>query len=922
MMAPMLHSSLESFLLLQSLHPFDQEPLVPSSFERISDSLKRNDLLRQTGSIDTKRLDPDSLQDLYVRLLKEEARTEATGHVGSPTKATNPRKRKLSSPPLDTIDDASQYAYLLPKLVSRLYYKYRDEAIKAIEEEESRYLSLQKEIEGLQRDEEDARPSMLESQGVPPISELLRETEDSALPRRPSSPGMPAVNGPTHGPAPGETPGPYHKPRNIHADIYSPYPVTYNPFSQSGSTENCSPNLSQPTHHGQGYRTTSPRMDGRSSSQSRASPRLNQALPPPPERSSASPIILPPPKGMIHPCGSPPGPLNTIPDMAGQQYHRQNTTIPSPQQAQYCPPRQQTPSRHPPQQQYSAYYDVPGYTGTYSPYNQNPVPIYHPHAGNMQSYHAPSQNPGHGSVYGVPPYQTAVPSQHPVYYPRQGAYPPPVQTPYGQQAAPYFESRTPVSGSSRRQLTMKLTPISTSTSSTKWKNVGTPAIVRSPRSPARPLSREISPISDKEASPDAGEATIIKRGNSAPGIKQGQEQEKDPETSVIDTKGSKLGGTHRRGTVNPSREGRGGSVASSTVPDSTRRSHSVIDDHMVDQTYTTNRIKPEDDSTSVVSPTAENSTPKSTRRRRDPLGSLDVNPRDANSKRKSEKNAPSSASVRKSRQLATSPVPTATTPQRSATAERSGYVLAARNFPRVTLPLLNEISSHRLASLFAKPLTDRDAPGYRDLIYRPQDLKSIRTAINAGSKALSIAMDELDEPAGMGPHVWVPENEELIPPKGIVNAGQLEKELMRIFANAVMFNPDVAENRGLGPAFRTRQRLREANSLDETASAEPAEAEAADGTRVEIGVAAPVEGAVVKDTREVAKNAQESFARWRAVERHAEEVANTGTPGKSRGGDTEAEEVADGAVKESVEQREEEGEEEEGGGRRSKRRRK
>lgn len=54
----------------------------------------------------------------------------------------------------------------------------------------------------------------------------------------------------------------------------------------------------------------------------------------------------------------------------------------------------------------------------------------------------------------------------------------------------------------------------------------------------------------------------------------------------------------------------------------------------------------------------------------------------------------------------------------------------------------------------------------------------------------------------------LPISEELVPPKGIVNNAQLEKELMLMFANAIMFNPD--PDHGFGPAFSARQATEEA----------------------------------------------------------------------------------------------------------------
>ncbi|KAL9126704.1 MAG: hypothetical protein Q9217_004284 [Psora testacea] len=868
----------------------------------------------QTGSIDGKRLDPESLKDLYLKLLKEEAKIEAASRDGSLPKEINPRKRKLSSPPLETIDEASQYTYLLPNLIRRLYYQYRDEVIKSIEDEERRYLSLQKEVDGLVHSEKDARASRPGSQGVPPISALLRETENSAQPHRASSPGM--VNGTTHRRASSETQATYQGPRDIHSEIYQPQ-------SQPGSTENRPSFLPPPAHLGQGYSLTSPAMDRKNSSQNQGpspSPRLNHAPLPPPERSSASPIILPPPKGMVRPSGSPPGPLDAFADVAGQQY-RQTTSMPSPQQGHHPPSRQHPPARHHTQQQYPGYYDAQSYPSSYSPYNQSQVPIYHPHAGSMQPYRAPAQTAAHGSPYGAPAYQSPVPSQHAAYYPTPGPYQPPMQTPYPQQAPLYYDSRTPISSASARQRAGRPSPIVTSTSSTKWKTVDSSRFIQSPKSPVRPRSRDISPISDIEASPGVEERMKTERGGKATKMKQAQAQDRDHQMSA---NGRKTNRTQSRGADSRGLSGRAGSIGSSTVADSTGRSHSVLDDLSADQPCPSNRIKPEDDSASVTSLTADESS-RATRRRRENLRSLDADPLRTSAKRKREENNFSATLTRREPQPKISPSSLlVNTPQRPNIATRPGHILATRNFPRISLPILNDISSHRLASLFAKSLTDRDAPGYRDMIYRPQDLKSIRAAINAGSKALTAAMDELGDSAGTGAHIWVPESEDLIPPKGIVNAGQLEKELMRMFANAVMFNPDVAENRGIGPAFRTRQRLREGKShADETADG-TSQTGGGDGPRFEIGVAAPVEGAVVKDTREVARDAQETFARWRAVERQGEDVAAPaaaiGTPRRLRGAEAEAE-VGEGKeeeveVKESVEKEENE----DGKERRSKRR--
>ena len=172
---------------------------------------------------------------------------------------------------------------------------------------------------------------------------------------------------------------------------------------------------------------------------------------------------------------------------------------------------------------------------------------------------------------------------------------------------------------------------------------------------------------------------------------------------------------------------------------------------------------------------------------------------------------------------------------------------------------MNDITTHKLASMFAKPLTEREAPGYKDIIYRPQDLKSIKAAIGFGSRALA-AMDDTGSPAVGGTKgsatIWVEKNPDIMPPKGIVNSTQLEKEVCRIFANAVMFNPD--PKHGLGPAFRTISRLVAAgneNNDDE------------DGMVVEEEDG----GGVVRDTREMFETVEKSVSNWRAAERAGED---------------------------------------------------
>lgn len=125
--------------------------------------------------------------------------------------------------------------------------------------------------------------------------------------------------------------------------------------------------------------------------------------------------------------------------------------------------------------------------------------------------------------------------------------------------------------------------------------------------------------------------------------------------------------------------------------------------------------------------------------------------------------------------------------------------------------ILNDITSHKHGSRFAVPVREKDVPGYSEIIKRPQDMKSIRAAVTAGSRALANAT-ATDSPAPAKDAVIELERTvEVLPPKAVMNSAQLEKEVMRMLANAVMFNPGdedmVADTREM--AFDVEARIRE-----------------------------------------------------------------------------------------------------------------
>ena len=132
--------------------------------------------------------------------------------------------------------------------------------------------------------------------------------------------------------------------------------------------------------------------------------------------------------------------------------------------------------------------------------------------------------------------------------------------------------------------------------------------------------------------------------------------------------------------------------------------------------------------------------------------------------------------------------------------EAPTVVLWTRSFNKVCGSAMEQIVHHRSANMFAAPIREKDAPGYHRVVKYPQDLKSIRAAINHGNRAAAQAAASLLPDGDPGTSsVWLPRTEELVPPKAIINSSQLDRELAHMFSNAVMYNPDPYH--GPGPAF-------------------------------------------------------------------------------------------------------------------------
>lgn len=883
----------------------------------------------------------------------------------------DPRKRTLSSPSTLTSNDGPLRMDLLLSLIDRLYLAYKNDAIKVVQAEERKYRLLHQEVQEINRGEWDARLLHQESaakkdnRGISSLQTILRHdpdvvksgpedaTQATKSPLLQPKPPPVSVAGPilaqglhqeksfntpeirskneaepklvglgiadqlTQAEPPSNTPRAQEfSPKDLPGPVQTEPPqpnIRQDLNARSQSTiqqEQNLPYLPPPQTSNPAYPPSLPNLDASSRrlpylptqpqniGAPLPSPRLNQPNLAPQERSSQSPIILPPPPGMLRSSGSPPGPLDALADMAGQQF-RSKPSLPSSRPPQHnvsqSHPIQLPQPRNLPPPVYPYHENQQTYSVPYAQYGQNQMPNYYrPGNPGGSIYQGPAPHTGRPGVYGnVPLYQSPPVSysQYPAYPQGHSYYQSPAQPQYARtQASRFAEGRTPVSTPPPKHNPPKPSPINTSVIATKWKKLDLPGPVGNPGSPTRPGPEEISPISDRAPSPT---------------LEFPDHHEKPPKTP----RGQNTRGSYMRGRRGKRSGARAGSVASSSVTGSMQprtRSHSVIshaDELSMDNNTSSNpRIKPEppatpiiDEDIEITETTADEGSTKPARYRRDTIRGLESG------------SLVERAGTHRKRHDGQEIYPVRSGSSNIASNKIPNFILGSRNFPRTSATIMNDISAHKLASMFAKPLTEREAPGYKDLIYRPQDLKSIKSAIISGSKALVAAADttgagSTSSPAQVAPgtpnskgasSVWVPATADVMPPKGIVNSAQLEKELMRMFANAVMFNRD--PKRGVGPKFRDFQRSRRGRSNLDGGNARSA----AKGEEVmeeqdpnDEEDEEEDEGGVVRDTREMFEAVEKSVADWRAAERTAEDLVVGGRRAADREDDGMADELA------------------------------
>ncbi|OAX83684.1 hypothetical protein ACJ72_01949 [Emergomyces africanus] len=878
------YTPFESLLFFQFLNTLDSRP---SSFSSISELLTNNSFVRENETFDKARLTPQALEALYTDLVQAELQTREgtpSGHgpngYSLDVVNSNPKKRKIQDPSSKQLLDVASHSTVIPALVARLYARYKERATREIEEEERKYTKIQDEIKKLE-DGAHTPHTFLTIDGpsaTPQVSNEVAQPKSSPTQPVPVASGVNVPRGPDQALEQGQTvqTPKYPEPGLVEgrADARQAPPVEGKVANapNSGSTWfSLQPPQTQQGQH-TGPQTNIQKNLAHSLAPSLASgsdsiPASQDQVPgrgsqPAISRLGRSESVTPATTTISH-VSQPSQPSLPTPTTSSAQHQhqpqQQQRTTATFQPVQYSPPQaqmtqaplgpnfpqpwtqKQSPST--PYAHVSPYANVPYSNSQLT--GKSPLPL-----GKHSIYAQPDSNKPLQSPCGPPlePSRQVVPG-----LPQQLQNDTRSRT-TSREPHPSTPVSTPGPGSldgltSSFSAALNRRParpsVDTSGSLTPWKKPSPIVVSKSPGSPLRPRPEDVSPISERAPSP----IYEIERPSS---------KTRSKNRAVPAEVDSGPAGNTRQRKSTPARKDRATASPVSSPARATRnrsrgtRSNVSPDDESITDSgsVTRRKIKHEVQSTPAgISDDTEIEMRASRRLKALTQTQADEGLSRERGKRKrrpSESYASEDATQQPARQA----------PQ---------YVQCTRNFPRTCAPIMNDVASHKYASIFAKPLTERDAPGYKDLIYRPQDIKSIKSAIHQGSKALTAATEAVNTPSGEnvespvpGPGFGTPSKSnglllkrsaELIPPKGIVNSAQLEMELMRVFANAVMFNP--TSDKTFGSSFPMQS---------DSASQE--------GTQV----SDTDEGGIINDTLEMYEDVEKAVSRWRAAERAVDDM--------------------------------------------------
>jgi hypothetical protein len=870
MSQPAVYTPLESLLLFQSTlaHGVDS-----AAFTRISEQLRSNGLIQADDTYDSARLNPEPLQQLFLRLFQEELRGgEATvGDVtnsssnsnsnsnsnSTPTPTSpNSKKRKLGVPPLPTLKDVYENIEKIPPLVDRLYRRYRDDIVRRIREDEKAFDTVQNIVSVIEKSEETRLSKIANAKaGAPPPALAPREIRSVpvsgspspspissaatvAANKRPTSttpvvpPKLPssAVPPTTHVPQGTPTiarPPSTSVPANGPASVLQPPPGITQPPSgvlQAPVQPPKVPISPRPDVNNQNRPPNTIPQPAAGANQGQLkweTPYQPQPPTPHTQPLRQHPTPVPPKTPVVNPQqGQPlksqqqqqwqslqgqkvqniqPAQTPNVPSPSPSAQPGGKPLMAAPQNAGPMPSQLQPPTARP----------VPA-SPSPQPRPQSNSPVPHPppphrHIQPQQPAQQPrpiaaSPNPPAGATGTVvpppPPQRWPAGQQQPqqgVQHPSAAASPAPVapqkpySSPYAHQqprpAIPEHMIRHAAAGTPlapRRtstipippQTPIQLTPTTiTRGVATKWTVQATPS---TPGGPATSFTTEPQSPAFEPLSPPPPKPATLPRPSAKIPKKQAARQSDVTEAAPTPT------ATGGRGRVGRPPRG-GGSLRGrrpSTTPSASasRRSQSVAsqaDELSMDHAEPATEVKNEE-----VTPRPHEETGDTT----------------ADESVSGRGNMVTPASMRPLKRK-----------RPETPAEPPGpptHVMWTRGFTKVSSSALDQISSHRDANMFATGVRERDAPNYRQIVLQPQDITSIRSAIKQGNKAAVAASASLPEGDPGTASVWLPISEDLVPPKGIINSAQLERELVHMFCNAIMYNPDPL--RGPGQSFVKR----------------------------------------------------------------------------------------------------------------------
>lgn len=434
------HTPLETLLLFRGIAQYGLEE---HTFVPISEALQRNALVKRAPTYDARRLSPDVLRELFLRLVREELRAASEDTPG-PDGALSPasKKRRLQSPALLTLKDARQHVEKIEAARVKLHDAYLREAVDEIRQLESRFDSLLGEI------------NELEKLGV----------RDSEIESKPQSPHAAQVAGKHEaGPANGVGPSLGASPRP--PQIPPPHPVPQHPL------RTLQPLLPQPAQQQDVRNGPSPSQPAASEKPSPAprspapaypevgrSPQLGQQEPPrapvarpaaTPKPSNGTPQVLQAPQGVApfqpHPPQPPAAPAAAEglqrPESVGGPRHSPalppaNAQVPAQGQLKWEPPYQ---PHAPPRQTANASLQHPPAGAPPPP----PHPVPSPRSAQQQGSH-----PGPTAVQGqvtrpVSQQQVLVPPQ-PTSQLGPPLQSPPVKSPAGLAGGPGSNRQQPL----------------------------------------------------------------------------------------------------------------------------------------------------------------------------------------------------------------------------------------------------------------------------------------------------------------------------------------------------------------------------------------------------------------------------------------------------------------------------------------------